>query len=568
VPQSEGHASPAIEMNITAKHVTRYQQIVRLLWKYGRSDLVKQLGVDEAVAADTVTTTDKATADQLADDLEAMGPTFVKLGQVLSGRPDLIPEAYIKALERLQDRVKPFSDAEAQQIIEDELGVRISKAFSSFDPQPLAAASLAQVHRATLRDGREVVVKVQRPNIATQIADDFEVIAQIARYLDEHSEWAARRRLAAIVEELRQSVMFELDYEREAQNLKAMLRNLEGFDRLYVPQPIESYFTKRVLTMEYVAGTKITALGPLARMEMDGAQLAEQLFNAYLKQVLVDGLFHADPHPGNLFLTPDGHLVLLDLGMVGRTTPGMQENLLKLLIAISEGKAEQATEVLMKIGETAPDCDAALFRRRIGQVIAEQHGLNMQQINVGRTLLTVNGIAAEHGVYVPSELTLLAKTLLQLDEVGKALDPEFDPNASIRRNVTELMADRMRKQSTQGSMLSSVLDLKDFVAGLPTRLNRIMDALSNRELEVKVRTMDVDVVLDGLQKVANRIASGIILAALIIGAALLMRVETDFRVFGYPGLAILCFLAAAAGGVWLLTDIFLHDRASTRRAVR
>lgn len=556
-------------MNISAKHVSRYQQLVRLLWKYGRSDLVKQLGVDEAVVADQQEkATDKATADQLADDLEAMGPTFVKLGQVLSGRPDLIPEAYIQALTRLQDRVKPFSDAEAQQIIEDELGVRISKAFASFDPQPLAAASLAQVHRATLRDGREVVIKVQRPNIATQIVDDFEVIAQIAGFLDEHSEWAARRRLGAIVAELRQSVMLELDYEREAQNLKAMLRNLEGFDRLYVPQPIENFFTKRVLTMEYVSGTKITALSPLARMEMEGGELAEQLFNAYLKQVLVDGLFHADPHPGNLFLTDDGHLVLLDLGMVGRTTPGMQENLLKLLIAISEGKAEQATDVLLKIGETAPDCDAPLFRRRIGQVIAEQHGLNMQQINVGRTLLSVNGIAAEHGVFVPSELTLLAKTLLQLDEVGKALDPEFDPNDSIRRNVGELMADRMRKQSTQGSMLSSMLDLKDFMAGLPTRLNRIMDALTNRELEVKVRTMDVDVVLDGLQKVANRIASGIILAALIIGAALLMRVETDFRVFGYPGLAILCFLAAAAGGVWLLADIFINDRNPTRRALR
>ena len=555
-------------MNISAKHLSRYQQIVRLLWKYGRSDLVKQLGVDEAVAADQVSSTDKATADQLADDLEAMGPTFVKLGQVLSGRPDLIPEAYIQALTRLQDRVKPFSDAEAQQIIEDELGVRISKAFASFGPQPLAAASLAQVHRATLRDGREVVIKVQRPNIATQIADDFEVLAQIAGFLDAHSEWAARRRLGAIVAELRQSVMLELDYEREAQNLKAMLRNLEGFDRLYVPQPIENFFTKRVLTMEYVSGTKITELSPLARMEMDGGELAEQLFNAYLKQVLVDGFFHADPHPGNLFLTADGHLVLLDLGMVGRTTPGMQENLLKLLIAISEGKAEQATDVLLKIGETAPDCDVALFRRRIGQVIAEQHGLNMQQINVGRTLLSVNGIAAEHGVFVPSELTLLAKTLLQLDEVGKTLDPEFDPNDSIRRNVAELMADRMRKQSTQGSLLSSALDLKDFMAGLPTRLNRIMDALTNRELEVKVRTVDVDVVLDGLQKVANRIASGIILAALIIGAALLMRVETDFRVFGYPGLAILCFLAAAAGGVWLLADIFINDRNPGRRALR
>ncbi|MEO7743738.1 MAG: AarF/UbiB family protein, partial [Usitatibacter sp.] len=226
-------------MKINTKHLTRYQQIVRLLWKYGRSDLVKQLD-DDTVAADTpLASADRALAEQLADDLEAMGPTYVKLGQVLSSRPDLMPAAFSDALARLQDRVKPFSDAEAQQIIETELGARISKAFSRFDPEPIAAASLGQVHRAALRDGREVVVKVQRPNIGPQIADDFEVLAQMAAFLDEHSDWARRRRLAQIVEELRTSVLHELDYEREAQSMRMMLKNIEGFDRLYVPQPID-----------------------------------------------------------------------------------------------------------------------------------------------------------------------------------------------------------------------------------------------------------------------------------------------------------------------------------------
>jgi predicted unusual protein kinase regulating ubiquinone biosynthesis (AarF/ABC1/UbiB family) len=480
----------------------------------------------------------------------------------------LIPGAYTEALSRLQDRVKPFSDAEAQQIVETELGARISKAFSRFDPEPIAAASLGQVHRAALRDGREVVVKVQRPNIAPQIADDFEVLAQMAAFLDEHSDWARRRRLAQIVEELRTSVLHELDYEREAQSMRMMLKNIEGFDRLYVPQPIDDYCTKRVLTMEYVAGTKITGLSPIARLEMDGAALAGQLFKAYLKHVLVDGLFHADPHPGNIFITQDGHLVMLDLGMVGRVTPGMQEKLLKLLIAVSEGKSEQATEVVLQISEVGQDCQRPQFQRLIGKIIAEQQGLSMQQINVGKTLLEVTSAAAEHNVYVPSDLTLLAKTLLQLDEVGKCLDPKFDPNAAIRRNATELMSERMRKASTQGSLLSSVLDLKDFLSGLPVRLNRILDAVSNHEIEVKVRTMDVDVVLDGLQKVANRITSGLILAALIIGAALMMRVETSFQVFGYPGIAILCFLGAAAGGVWLLMNIFIKDRDAARRVAR
>lgn len=558
-------------LKISPRHLQRYKQILLLLWKYGRSDLVRQMGVDEAVVEEQkeeLAAAGRGSAEQLALDLEALGPTFVKLGQVLASRPDLIPPSYTAALARLQDSVKPFPSGNALETVEAELGVRVSRAFSWFDEKPLAAASLGQVHRAALRDGREVVVKVQRPNIATQIADDFEVIAEIARLLEVHSDWARRRRVGQIVEELRLSILQELDYGREAQNLVAMGANLAEFDRLYVPQPIESYCTRRVLTMEYVSGTKITALSPVVRLEMDGFELADQLFRGYLKQVLVDGLFHADPHPGNIFVTHDNHLALLDLGQVGRTTPGLQEHLLKLLIAVSEGKAEQATDVLVRMSETGPDFNRAALERRLGQIVAEQHGQNLEQINVGGTLLAVTGCAADLSVHVPSQLTMLAKTLLQLDEVGKALDAGFDPNAAIRRNVTELMSVRMRKHSTQGSLYSTVLDMKDFFAGLPVRLNRIMDAIGNRELEIKVHTPEVDVMMEGLQKVANRITSGLILAALIVGAALLMRVETTFRVLGYPGIAIICFLAAAAGGVWLLANIFIHDRRTQRRALR
>ena len=558
-------------MKINSRHLQRYKQILLLLWKYGRSDLVKQMGVDDAVLEEQkeeFARAGRGSAEQLADDLEEMGPTFVKLGQILAARPDLIPETYCKALARLQDSVKPFPSGNAVETIEAELGVRMSRAFSSFDDKPMAAASLGQVHRAALRDGREVVVKVQRPNIATQIADDFEILAELAKLVEQHSDWGRRRRIAEIVEELRQSIQQELDYEREAGNLRALGRNITEFDRLYVPQPIEGYCTRRVLTMEYVSGIKITALSPLARMEMDGAALAEQLFRAYLKQVLVDGLFHADPHPGNVFVTHDGHLALLDLGQVGRTTPGMQEHLLKLLIAVSEGKSEQATDILVRMSETGSDFNRSALERRLGTIIAEQHGQNLEQINVGGTLLAVTGCAADLSVYAPSQLTMLAKTLLQLDEIGKVLDPEFDPNAAIRRNVTDLVSERMRKRSTQGSMYSTVLELKDFAAGLPVRLNRIMDAIVNRELELKVHTPEVDVMMEGMQKVANRITSGLILAALIIGAALLMRVETSFRVLGYPGLAIICFLAATAGGVWLLANIFMHDRRAQRRAIR
>jgi predicted unusual protein kinase regulating ubiquinone biosynthesis (AarF/ABC1/UbiB family) len=409
------------------------------------------------------------------------------------------------------------------------------------------------------------VVKIQRPNIRQQITEDFEVLAQIAEFLDAHTELGRRHRFLKILEEFRITIQQELNYEREAQNLIALGANLKEFELIQVPQPIPDYSTRCVLTMDYVQGRKITSVGPLGRLEMNGAPLAEELFRAYLKQVLVDGLFHADPHPGNVFLTDDGHIALLDLGMVGHTTPGMQENLLKLLLAISEGNSDEAADLVIRISEKTEEFNPTEFRRRIGQLMASRQDQGLQQINVGKSLLEVSKNAADNGLFAPSELTLLGKTLLQLDEVGKILDPAFDPNASIRRNVGELMSQRMGKTATQGSLFSSLLEMKHFVGGLPSRLNNIMDAIANHELEVKIKAVDAKLVMEGFQKIANRITTGIILAALIMGASILMQIQTSFRIFGYPGLAILCFLAAAVGGFWLVFNIFVQDQKGRKK---
>jgi len=558
-------------MKISAQHLKRYKEIALLLWKYGRSDLVQQMGLlDESVDPQAINAAkaQRATPEQLADDLEALGPTFVKLGQVLSGRIDLLPETYVRALARLQDKVKPFPYADVEQIVMTELGARISKAFSRFDPEPLAAASLGQVHSAALRDGRLVAVKVQRPNIRKQIVEDFEVLAQIADFLDAHTDLGRRYRFLTILEEFRISIEQELDYEREAQNLISLGENLKDFELIRVPQPVPDYSTRCVLTMDYVQGRKITALGPLARLEVNGAPLAEELFKAYLKQVLMDGLFHADPHPGNVFLTDDGRIALLDLGMVGHTTQGMQEKLLKLLLAVSDGNSEEAAEVIIRSSQRTDDFNQAEFNRRIGQLIALGKNQGLNQLNIGKVLLEASRSAGQNGLLVPGELTLLGKTLLQLDEVGQILDPTFDPNASIRRNVGELMSQRMRKNATPGSIFASLLEMKGFMTSLPCRLNKIIDAITNAELEVKVKAVDAKMVVEGIQKIANRITTGIVLAALIIGASLLMQVQTSFRIFGYPGLAILCFLAAAAGGFFLIISIFVQDNKNSRKSSR
>lgn len=556
-------------MKLSGPYLKRYKEIVTLLWKYGRSDLVQQLGNDDGFDLPNRDATAGDTApEQLADDLEAMGPTYVKLGQVLAGRPDLLPHAYVHALARLQDHVKPFPYDEVEHIIVTELGARISKAFSRFDREPLAAASLGQVHAAALRDGREVVVKVQRPRIRQQIAEDFEVLAEIAAFMDNHTAMGKRYRFQTVLQEFRLTIQDELNYELEAQNLTNLGRNLRDFPLLVVPQPVPDYCTRSVLTMDYVRGQKITSLSPLARLDIQGAPLLEELFRAYLKQVLVDGLFHADPHPGNVFITDDHRLALLDLGMVGHTAPGMQDNLLKLLLAVSEGKGEEAAEIAVQMSERMEGLDIPEFRRRISQLVALHRDKGLEQINVGQSLLDVSRHARENGLFVPSELTLLGKTLLQLDEIGRILDPEFDPNAAVRRNVSELMSQRMRNDLSQGNLFTSLLELKDFLSSLPMRLNRIMDAVANSELEIKVRALDTKHVLDGMQKIANRITTGLVLAALIIGAALLMRVQTRFELFGYPGLAIICFLLAGAGGFYLVISIFVQDYKSRKKLDR
>lgn len=555
-----------MKLKLPTIHLKRYKEIAALLWKYGRSDLVRQMGVDELLSPDDeIKKPSNPSPEELADDLEAMGPTFIKIGQLLSSRSDLIPEVYLKPLARLQDRVKPFSFEEVERIVLSELGVRISKAFSEFNPKPIAAASLGQVHFAALRDGRQVIVKIQRPDIRKQIAEDFEVLTQIAEFLDAYTEFGRRYRFLTVLEEFRVTIQKELNYEREAQNLVALGQNLKEFDRLQVPQPIDDYTTRSVLTMDFVHGHKITSLSPLARLDLNGAPLADDLFRAYLKQIMVDGMFHADPHPGNVFLTDDGHIALIDLGMVGHISPTLQENLLKLLIAVSEGDSEQATEIIIGISRTDENFKEVQFGRRIGQIITAAQNQSLEQLNVGKSLLDISKIAIDNGLYVPSELTLLGKTLLQLDEIGKIIDPKFDPYAAVRRNVSSLLAQRLRKHASQGTIINSLLDFKNLFTHLPARINRIVDAVANSELELKVKAVDTKMLVEGFQKVANRITAGVILASLILGASLLMRIQTRFTIFGYPGLAMLCFIGAAGGGAWLLFTIFFQDEKIKKR---
>jgi len=550
-------------LSLETDQLRRYKDVARLLFKYGRSDLADWARHDPILAdAEALPAEAAAEGEELADDLEAMGPTFIKLGQVLSTRSDLLPPPYLEALSRLQDRVEPFAYEEVERIVSEELGVRLSKAFSRFDAEPLASASLGQVHRAALRDGREVAVKVQRPGIRAQIAGDLEALERIADLLDRHTEAGRTFGFEQMVEEFRKSLLEELDYRREAHNLRTVGANLERFDRLVVPRPVADYSSSRVLTMEFVAGGKLDEISPLVRLELDGAALADQLFEAYLSQILVDGLFHADPHPGNLLLTPDRRLALLDLGMVGHVAPHLQESLLKLLLAVAEGKGDDAADLLLAFGERLERSDDTRFRREVADLVMRHRETTVERIEVGRVVLEMARVAATAGVRVPPEMTLLGKALLNLDHVGRALAPELDPNAAIRRHAGDIFSRRMTRSLSPASLFSSLMEAKEFAEALPGRINKILTTLANNDLRLRVDAVDEIELVKAFQKVANRITVGLVLAALIVGAALMMSVPTEFTLAGYPGFAMICFLAAAAGGVALVWDILMHDRRS------
>jgi ubiquinone biosynthesis protein len=550
----------SMAISLKPQHLNRYRQIAWLFVKYGRSDLVKQSGLDETLDAEQrATPKEQAKASELADDLEALGPTFVKLGQLLSTRVEMMPQAYIEALTRLQDKVEPFSFAEVEKIVTNELGVRLSKAFAEFENEPMAAASLGQVHKARLRNGRQVAVKVQRPEIRERMIEDLDALEEIAEFLDSHTEMGRRYEFGEMLDQFRKSLLRELDYRQELSNLTTLRNNLQEYESIVIPEPISDYSTSRVLTMEYIHGRKVTDLTPLGRMEFDGNALAEETFRAYLEQILVNGFFHADPHPGNVFLTDDYRIALIDLGMVGRIMPGLQEQLLQLLLAIAEGRGDDAADIAIKVGDKKDNFDEVQFRRRISEIVAKQQGANVENMQVGRLVLEVTQVSGENNIRVPSELTMLGKTLLNLDQVGRTIAPDFDPNASIRRHAGEILQQRLIKSISPGNLFSGVLELKDLVQRLPARINKILDAIASNQLKIEVDAIDEKTLIVGFQKVANRITTGLIIAALIVGAALLMRVETTFRIWGYPGLAIILFLGAAGAGVVLLINILFHD---------
>ena len=556
------------------RNLGAYRDLLILFTKYGRKDFKLTLATEDLFAADTssaeIEPDVKARAEAFAAALQRMGPTYVKFGQLLSTRPDIVPQEYINELERLQDNMEPFSFAEVERIVEEELGVRISKAFSEFQSTPLAAASLGQVHRATLRDGREVVVKVQRPNVADQVRKDLDILTDIARDLERHTDVGRKMNLVASIEQMKLVMYSELNYLQEARNTETLRVNLEQFPEIYIPQVLHDFTSPRVLTTELVKGRKVSKLTPLALLEGNYAELANVLTRAYLKQICVDGIWHSDPHPGNVFIRQEENespqIVLLDFGMVSRISQEFQDEVIKLLLAISSNRGSEVADACARMSEVRERFDAVKFTRDISTVVAAVHDVNSSDINTGQLMFNVISIANNNELVVPAELTMLAKTLLHLDAITKTLDAHYDPQRVIRDYAEQMMTQKLAQKFNPRNFYPALLDLNQFVLDLPHRAREIVDLTAAGKLTFAIKLAQAEEFLSGIHKIANRITVGVVIAALLISSSMMMRVQTRFMLFGYPGLAVTGYLIAAAAAVYLIVSVLKRDREDREKA--
>lgn len=537
-----------------------YASLLRLVVRHGRGEALHA----DAVDAKLVATDDDAAARELAEELEELGPTYIKLGQLLSTRADLLPPAYLEALERLQEGCEPFPTAEARRIVEQELEVEVGDVFRGFSEQPIGAASFSQVHSARLRDGRDVVVKVQRPDLAERVRKDLDALAALAEILDNHAEVGRQLGFGDILAQLRQVLLHEMDYRQEARNLDTLAANLAERDRLVVPSPVHALSTARVLTMERVEGRKVTDLGSLGVLDVDGPALARELFEAYLDQALADGFLHADPHPGNLIVTPFGQLAIIDLGMVTTVSEDQRSSLLQLLLAIAENRGPDAARLSVDLGLRLPHFDERAFEAAITDLVQRVQGATVAEIDLGGLLLEVIQAGTRNGLRPDAKLSLLAKTLLNIDAAARTLDPQFNPQRALREHAPHLIAAHSREVLAPRRFLALALEAQRALHRLPASLRSLTDRVAGGEVRIRVDAIDEERLIQGLHKIANRIALGVVLAALILGAAQLMRLEVGPQLLGYPAVAFVFFVLAALCGLGLVLSILVTDVRDAR----
>lgn len=540
-------------------HLSRSRQMARVLLSHGW-DFLRNNEQPTATATSVVAANARPLHLRLA--LEELGPTFVKLGQILSTRADLLPPEYLVELTKLQDSATPVAFEEIREALATELGRPIEDVFAQFDPVPLAAASIGQAHAATLWDETEVVVKVRRPGIVEQVNEDLEILKELAATASRHWNFADRYDLVGLVEEFSQTLRAELDYIREGHNAERFAANFAGDSHIHVPRVFWEMTTTRVLTLERIRGIKINDLKALDEQGTDRRWLADYATNVVVKMVCEDGFFHADPHPGNFFIEPNDAIGLIDFGMVGVLDEQTQDLLAELLIAINHQDADRLVDVFLELGVTRKRIDRASVRRDIERLLSAYWGLPLGELKVTALLNDVYSVMRAHQMHLPPNLALLLKTLIMVEGLGVTLDPDFHLTNSLSRYTERLVLRQYSPFKWMRSFGRASLALAKLGTEMPQHLRRIVTAAENGNLQIGMRPEGFDPVIDRLERIANRIVLGVIAAAFINGLAVLASV---YRPPGWErwGWAVFTFgfVCALLLGVYLAWNILRPGRS-------
>ncbi|MFW6163981.1 MAG: ABC1 kinase family protein [Planctomycetota bacterium] len=558
-----------LEIGRGPRKVQRLTEIAAVLVRHGLTYVVDRLNLHpylpkakQLLPGGRAETVDRAGLPRrLTLAMEALGPTFVRLGQLLSSRPDLVPEDFVHEFERLQDRVAPFPSDQARQIIEAELDGSVEDLFGTFERDPVASGSLAQVHYATLADGTEVVVKVQRPGIEDIVFTDLSLLRPLAEYAERHVPELAMFQPTKVLDELERTIRRELDFITEASNTARFEHELQPIDGVRCPRVYWEQTSSRVLTLERLRGERITDVGRLDELGVDRPALAVRLVDSFLKQYLEMGTFHGDPHPGNMFVEADGTIGLVDFGSVGRLTPALQERLGALLVAVSGRDVEVVTEICFSLGVMGEDVKEAAFKLGVTELLDKYYGMPLKRIDPRRVFGDVTALARESHILLPQDFVLLAKSLVQVISIARELDPNFDVAALLRPRAREMLLRRLAPGRLAKSAGLHLWSLSTLLTALPRSFLRILRRTESGRLEFTMRHVGYEDFARELDRAANRLTVGLILASLVIGSSVLLAGKIQPYLYGEVSfLGVLGYVFAGILGLWTVWGILRSGR--------
>jgi ubiquinone biosynthesis protein len=558
---------PGEKARLARQELKRYGQVIAILTRYGFEDILQRMHARldgprrrKTSQSQVRSIQSLATPQRVRMVLEELGPTYVKFGQTLSSRPDLLPEEFIKELSKLQDEVPPFPFPEVKAIIKEQLGQSLGELFDDFEEKPVAAASLSQVHRAMTKSGEEVAVKVQRPGIQETIDADLRILSKLARLAERHLPEAAIFEPIAIVEEFERTIHQELDFVREGRSADGFRVFFEKDETVHVPKIHWTLTATRVVTLEYIHGTKISDFARLDRLGLDRKAIAINGANLVLKEVFEAHKFQADPHPGNLFVLEDNVIAPVDYGQIGRVDQDSVDQLGELLTAVVEKNVEMLASVILRMCRAKNQVPVGAIRLELADLLERYYEVPLKQLDMKEITGDITGILRRYSLHFPQDMGLITKSLIALENLGRGLHPEFNVFEIMEPYARELMVRRSNPVARLRELKRTAGETASLLSELPSDIREILTKIKQNDVGMKLEHRGLEQLTSVLDRSSNRLSFAVVIAALIVGSALVFQSGVGPNVFSYPLPGLVGLVAASVLGLWLLIGIMRSGR--------